>query len=102
VVALSRGAVPELVRDGLTGWVRGRAEDLPAALHRVDEIDPADCIAHVQANFSAPLMARRYERVYLEALDSAMIPGRRRRLVDTRPQPVPVLRRPERRMPYVR
>jgi glycosyltransferase involved in cell wall biosynthesis len=102
VVALSRGAVPELVRDGLTGWVRGRAEDLPEALHRVDEIDPADCIAHVQANFSAPLMARRYERVYLEALDSAMIPGRRRRLVDTRPQPVPVLRRPERRMPYVR
>jgi glycosyltransferase involved in cell wall biosynthesis len=102
VVALSMGAVPELVRDGLTGWVRGRAEDLPAALHRIDEIDPADCIAHVQANFSAPLMARRYERVYLEALDSAMIPGRRRRLVDTRPQPVPVLRRPERRMPYVR
>ena len=102
VVALSRGAVPELVRDGLTGWVRGRVEDLPAALHRVDEIDPADCIAHVQANFAAPLMARRYERVYLEALESAMIPGRRRRLVDTRPQPVPVLRRPERRMPYVR
>ena len=102
VVALSKGAVPELVRDGLTGWVRGRAEDLAAALHRVDEIDPVDCIAHVQANFSAPLMARRYERVYLEALDSAMIPGRRRRLVDTRPQPVPVLRRPERRMPYVR
>jgi glycosyltransferase involved in cell wall biosynthesis len=102
VVALSHGAVPELVRDGLTGWVRGRPEDLPAALHRVDEIDPADCIAHVQANFSAPLMARRYERVYLDALDSATIPGRRRRMVDTRPQPVPVLRRPERRMPYVR
>jgi glycosyltransferase involved in cell wall biosynthesis len=102
VVALSKGAVPELIRDGLTGWVRGRPEDLPDALHRIDEIDPADCVAHVQANFSAPLMARRYERVYLEALDSAMIPGRRRRLVETRPQPVPVLRRPERRMPYVR
>ncbi|GIH21065.1 glycosyltransferase family 4 protein [Rugosimonospora africana] len=101
VVALSRGAVPELIRDGLTGWVRGRPEDLPAALHRIDEIDPADCVAHVRANFSAPLMARRYERVYLEAVDAAMIPGRRRRMVDSRPQPVPVLRRPDRRMPYV-
>jgi glycosyltransferase involved in cell wall biosynthesis len=117
VVALNRGAVPELVRDGVTGWIREVPGELADALHRVDEIDPAACVAHVRDNFCAPLMARRYERVYLEAIDrsanqapdhtpdhppTAARPGRRRRPADVRLQPQPVLRRPDRRMPHVR
>ncbi|MGE5827646.1 MAG: glycosyltransferase family 4 protein [Micromonosporaceae bacterium] len=64
VVALNRGAVPEIVRDGVTGFICDEPEQLPAALRRVDELDPAACAEHVRANFSGELMASGYEAVY--------------------------------------
>jgi glycosyltransferase involved in cell wall biosynthesis len=64
VVALDRGAVPEVVVPGETGFICTDPDELPDALHRVPEIDPAACVAHVRTNFSADLMARRYEQVY--------------------------------------
>jgi glycosyltransferase involved in cell wall biosynthesis len=80
VVALNRGAVPELVRNGVTGWICERPEDLPDALHLAGAIDPGDCVRHVRDNFSADLMARRYERVYREVLGErpAAVSGRSR------------------------
>jgi glycosyltransferase involved in cell wall biosynthesis len=102
VVALRSGAVPELVNHGVTGWICETEEELPVALQRTNEIDPKACVLHVEQNFSASLMARRYERVYLEAVDEVRSPFRSRRLVETRPQSAPILRRPERPVPYVR
>jgi glycosyltransferase involved in cell wall biosynthesis len=64
VVAFDRGAVPEVVRHGITGFICDREEDLPEALTRVRAIDPTDCVAHVKESFSPDLMARRYEAVY--------------------------------------
>ncbi len=81
VVALRRGAVPELVRHGVTGWLADEPEELPALLHKVWELDPAACVAHVRRNFTAEVMAQRYERVYLDALRGL---GVRRRIVRQR------------------
>ncbi len=64
VVALDHGAVPEVVVPGKTGFICTDPEELPEALHRVTEIDPAACVEHVCTNFSADLMARRYVQVY--------------------------------------
>lgn len=64
VVALNRGAVPELVRPGRTGLICEDVSELPQALIRVGELDPAACVAHVEENFSADRMARDYEPVY--------------------------------------
>ncbi|MCF0097043.1 N-acetyl-alpha-D-glucosaminyl L-malate synthase [Micromonospora sp. MH99] len=64
VVALDRGAVPELVRPGLTGLVCGQPAELPAALLAARELDPQDCVAHVAENFSVERMAYGYEDVY--------------------------------------
>ncbi|MDG4804932.1 glycosyltransferase family 4 protein [Micromonospora sp. WMMD980] len=64
VVALRRGAVPELVRPGLTGLVCDRTEELAAALRAVADLDPADCITHVARNFSVERMAADHEAVY--------------------------------------
>jgi glycosyltransferase involved in cell wall biosynthesis len=80
VVALSRGAVPEIVTDGRTGFVRDRPEELVAALDRLDEIDPAACRMRVVERFAPARMVEGYERVY-------------RRLVrGVRHLPVPVAR----------
>lgn len=64
VVALRRGAVPEVVVDGVTGLICDGAGELPAAMREVVRIDPAACVAHVARNFSTERMARGYEAVY--------------------------------------
>ncbi len=64
VVALRRGAVPELVRPGVTGLVCDRADELPAALRAAVDLNPADCVAHVARNFSVERMVAGHEAVY--------------------------------------
>jgi glycosyltransferase involved in cell wall biosynthesis len=68
VVALRRGSVPEIVEHGVTGWICDHPDELPDALHRVGELDPAGCVAHVAAMFGAGLMADRYETLYRTAM----------------------------------
>jgi glycosyltransferase involved in cell wall biosynthesis len=64
VVALNHGAVPELVNHGETGFICDDPREMAPALRDVSAIDPAACVAHVRAEFSADVMARGYERVY--------------------------------------
>jgi glycosyltransferase involved in cell wall biosynthesis len=64
VVALNRGAVPEIVEHGRTGFICQHPDQLPDALTRVGLLDPAECVAHVQQKFSPERMARGYEHVY--------------------------------------
>ncbi|HEX6677160.1 MAG TPA: glycosyltransferase family 4 protein [Actinomycetes bacterium] len=64
VVALRRGSVPEVVADGVSGFVRDRLEELPQAIERVGELDPAECRRQVAGRFDVPTMADGYEGVY--------------------------------------
>jgi glycosyltransferase involved in cell wall biosynthesis len=68
VVALRRGAVPELVLDGHTGIIVDEPGELPEAIARARHIDPAACRKHVEANFTVEVMAEGYETVYRQAL----------------------------------
>jgi glycosyltransferase involved in cell wall biosynthesis len=68
VVALRRGSVPEIVIDGITGFICDDPRDLPAALRRVEHLDRQACIEHVRHHFSPKLMAARYESVYNRAI----------------------------------
>jgi glycosyltransferase involved in cell wall biosynthesis len=71
VVATPRGAVPEIVTDGVTGIIRERLEDLPAAVDAVGDIDPHRCRQEVLDRFTPDVMAARYEQVYRRVLDRA-------------------------------
>ncbi|MFV2018599.1 glycosyltransferase family 4 protein [Micromonospora sp. LOL_023] len=64
VVALKRGAVPEVVRHGVTGMICEDPAELPAAIEQVRQLDPYVCAEHVRTSFSPDLMASRYERIY--------------------------------------
>ncbi|MFE9655998.1 glycosyltransferase family 4 protein [Micromonospora sp. NPDC006431] len=75
VVALRRGAVPELVRPGLTGLLCEHPDELPAALRDSILLDPTDCVAHVAENFSAVRMALGYESVYRRFIAAAVRTG---------------------------
>ena len=64
VVTTGRGAAPELVDDGVTGFRRDTTDDLVAAISRVGEIEPAACRSRVEEHFSAEAMVRGYEAVF--------------------------------------
>jgi glycosyltransferase involved in cell wall biosynthesis len=66
-LALARGAAPELIENGVTGFLADDLEGLTEAVGRVDEIDRARC-AHLAAErFSPAAMARAYLDVYASA-----------------------------------
>ena len=64
VVALRGGAVPEVVIDGVTGLIRDRPAELPAAIERAASLDPAACRRHVAANFGVAQFGSGYEQIY--------------------------------------
>jgi glycosyltransferase involved in cell wall biosynthesis len=70
VVACPRGALPEVVRHGVTGFLVADDEGFAAAIESTGQLDPRACRAHVRAAFSARAMADGYERVYRAALAS--------------------------------
>jgi glycosyltransferase involved in cell wall biosynthesis len=64
VVALRAGSVPEVVQDGMTGFVRHLPDDLVDAVDRLAELDRATCRRVAEARFSPAAMADAYERAY--------------------------------------
>lgn len=64
VVTTSRGAAPELVDDGVTGFRRDTTDDLVAAVSRVADIESAACRSRVEKHFSAKAMVQGYEALY--------------------------------------
>ncbi|WP_117208452.1 glycosyltransferase family 4 protein [Allorhizocola rhizosphaerae] len=71
VVALRAGSVPEVVVDGVTGFVLDDPSELVPALQRVGEINPHACRWHVVENFSAEQLAVGYEAAYGTAMSFA-------------------------------
>jgi glycosyltransferase involved in cell wall biosynthesis len=68
VVALARGAVPEILRDGVTGFVRENLAELPEALSQIDRISPAECRADVERRYDVATMVQGYLDVYADVL----------------------------------
>ncbi|HEY8476966.1 MAG TPA: glycosyltransferase family 4 protein [Chloroflexota bacterium] len=71
VVATRRGAAPELVRHGVTGFLVDSTEEFVAAVSRVHALRPADCRRHVAAHFTVERMVAAYLRVYRQVLEQA-------------------------------
>jgi glycosyltransferase involved in cell wall biosynthesis len=87
VVALRRGSVPEVVVDGVTGWICDDPSELPAALHRLSGLDPQACVGHVRSAFSPDQMAQRYEDVYRQAIARTEAMPRRQHTGGSLPAP---------------
>ncbi|HET9742732.1 MAG TPA: glycosyltransferase [Terriglobales bacterium] len=68
VIALRRGALPEVVADRLTGLLADNAEEMIAALSRINEIDPEQCRRYAEEHYSAGRMADDYETLYRQML----------------------------------
>jgi glycosyltransferase involved in cell wall biosynthesis len=64
VVAYRKGSMPEVVDDGVTGWVVDSLDEAVAAVARIGEIDRRACHARARERFSADRMVDDYLRIY--------------------------------------
>lgn len=64
VIAINRGSMPELIDDGVTGFLVDSVEEAIAAVGRLGEIDRAACRRAVAERFSVERMADRYIALY--------------------------------------
>jgi glycosyltransferase involved in cell wall biosynthesis len=78
VVAFTRGAAPEVVEDGVTGFLVHDRDEMIDRVRRIGEIDRAKCRARARERFNSARMARDYERVYASAIASRREPLVRR------------------------
>jgi glycosyltransferase involved in cell wall biosynthesis len=69
VIAFRRGAAPEIIVHGKTGFLVEDVEGMVQAVLQVDRIDPKRCRQHVAENFDVPLMADSYIALYERVLE---------------------------------
>ncbi|HEY3374416.1 MAG TPA: glycosyltransferase family 4 protein [Candidatus Aquicultor sp.] len=68
VIALRRGAAPEIIKGGVCGFLGDSFDDLVEALNHVPEIRPHACRRHVVEHFSIEKMVAGYEAAYRAVL----------------------------------
>ncbi len=64
VIAFNRGSVPEVIEDGVTGFIVESAAEAVAAVGRLGELDRAAIRARFEERFSAQRMAEDYLAIY--------------------------------------
>jgi glycosyltransferase involved in cell wall biosynthesis len=64
VIAYPSGALPDIVEEGVTGFLVRSPEEMAAAIHRCNRIDPERCRAAARERFNAQHMTARYLDVY--------------------------------------
>lgn len=73
VLGLRRGAVPEVVEDGVSGFVRDDVDELVAAVARVKELERDACRARMETHFSEGAIVQGYLNVYSSLIRSKNI-----------------------------
>jgi glycosyltransferase involved in cell wall biosynthesis len=70
VIAFRRGSMPELIDDGVSGFLvtPGKTDDAVAAVGRIGELDRKAARAHVERHFSAERMVDEYLELYQRLL----------------------------------
>ena len=67
VIAFDCGSVPEVIQDGVTGFVVGSVAEAVRDVRRVAQLDRRRIRAQFELRFSATAMARRYLALYEQA-----------------------------------
>ncbi len=71
VIAYSRGAVPEVITEGVSGFIVTSIDEAVEAVDRIDRIDRVDCRACFEQRFTAEHMLDGYLDLYRQATGPA-------------------------------
>jgi glycosyltransferase involved in cell wall biosynthesis len=64
VISFARGAAPEIIAHGKSGFLASTLDEMTQYMDRIDEIDRATVHQYVQRHFSSRVMAESYVRIY--------------------------------------
>ena len=70
VIAFRRGAAPEIVAHGTSGFLVQNIDEMVQAIAHLSKLNRAHVIAHVEQSFTARIMAKKYVRVYKQVIAS--------------------------------
>ena len=71
VISFNRGAAPELIVDGKTGFLVDDVEGMVRAMASIDTIDRQVTRQHIEEHFSARVMAENYMKVYQQVIQAS-------------------------------
>jgi glycosyltransferase involved in cell wall biosynthesis len=69
VIAYSRGSVPEIIKEGVSGYIVTNMNEALAAVRKVPALNRRGVRAAFEARFTADRMARNYLTVYEQLLE---------------------------------
>jgi len=69
VIALDRGSMSEIIKDGKTGFLTKTIEEMVEKLKDVKEINREDCRNWVKENFTVEKMVDHYEKVFYKIIE---------------------------------
>ena len=64
VISCARGALPEIVRQGIDGYLVSGVEEACAAVEKIPRIARSDCRARAETCFSTRVIGSKYEQLY--------------------------------------
>ena len=70
VIAFNRGSIPEVVEDGLTGFIVEDEKSAIGAVYRLSELSRAKVRERFEQRFTAQRMAQDYLAVYRSLMDA--------------------------------
>ncbi len=68
IISCPRGALPEIVRSGIDGFLVNSVDEACQAVAQLEKIDRANCRKRVEQHFSVPVIIAQYERLYEECI----------------------------------
>ena len=77
VIAFNRGAMPELIQNGINGFLANDLTDAVMAVRKIDQISRAECRETVQEHYSQARMVDDYVGVYNQILEQSGQDGKR-------------------------
>jgi glycosyltransferase involved in cell wall biosynthesis len=69
VIAFNRGAVPEIIKHGKTGFVVKNEKEMVNAVKKIHKIKRQDCRIWAEKNFSVKKMTIEYEKIYKKLIE---------------------------------
>jgi glycosyltransferase involved in cell wall biosynthesis len=73
VVSFNRGAAPEIIENGKTGYVVDTTAEMVDAVHKLNRIKRAYCREYVEKKFSVRRMVNDYENAFHEVIEQHKI-----------------------------
>lgn len=68
VIGFNRGAIPEVITNGLNGFTGDTINDLIEAVSNINGIKRHNCRLIAEEKFSAAVLAKQYEQLYIQAI----------------------------------